>query len=140
VKNIGDDDDDDFNQWPSISPSPQFEQYMAFSCFKDFCQFLPRLFADESKKENDPWWEFSGAVEEFNLIRSTKVICSPWISINETMCVWRPWTTALGGLPYISFIVRKPEPLGKIENFFLNFMVLNYRLLKLNLFYSNLIY
>jgi len=75
VKNIGYDDDNDLNQWPSISPSPQFEQYMAFSRFKDFRRFLPRIFADESKKENDPWWEFLGAVEEFNLIRSTKVIC-----------------------------------------------------------------
>jgi hypothetical protein len=28
------------------------------------------------------------------------------------MCAWRPRTTALGGLPNISFVVRKPEPLG----------------------------
>ncbi len=135
VKNMDDDDDEELNQWPSISPSPQFEQYMVFSRFKDFRRFLPSIFADESKKENDPWWEFSGAVEEFNLIRSTKVICSPWISIDETMCAWRPRTTALGGLPNISFIVRTPEPLGKIKIFFLVFMMLDYGLIKINLFY-----
>ncbi len=28
------------------------------------------------------------------------------------MSAWRPRTTALGGLPNISFVVRKPEPLG----------------------------
>ena len=30
------DDDNEFHLWPSISPSPQFEQFMAFSHFKDF--------------------------------------------------------------------------------------------------------
>ena len=90
VKNIDDDDEDDLQQWPSICPSPQFQQYMAFSRFKDFRRFLPLIFADESKKESDPWWQFSGAVEEFNLIRSTKLICSPWITIDETMCAWEP--------------------------------------------------
>jgi len=30
------DDDPDCNQWRSISQSPKFEQYMAFSRFKDF--------------------------------------------------------------------------------------------------------
>jgi hypothetical protein len=31
------------------------------------------------------------------------------------MSAWRPRTTALGGLPNISFIARKPEPLGKFK-------------------------
>jgi hypothetical protein len=114
VDNDDDDDDDDVEQWPAISPSPQFEQYMAFSRFKDFRRFLPSIYADESKNESDPWWQFSDAVEEFNLIRATKVTSSCWISVDETMCAWRPRTTALGGLPNISFVVRKPEPLGTL--------------------------
>jgi hypothetical protein len=81
-------DDDGFHQRPSISPSLQFEQFMAYSRFNDFRRFLPSIFADESKKESDPWWEFSGAVEQFNFIRSTKVNCSPWICVDETMCAW----------------------------------------------------
>ncbi len=87
---------------------------MAFSRFKDFRRFLPSIYADESKNESDPWWQFSDAVEEFNLIRATKVTSSCWISVDETMCAWRPRTTALGGLPNISFVVRKPEPLGTL--------------------------
>ena len=71
-----DPDDDNFNEWPSICPSPQFEQFMAFSRFKDYQRFLPSIFADESRKESDPWWAFSSAVEQFNSIRSTKVNCS----------------------------------------------------------------
>jgi hypothetical protein len=36
VKTTDNDDNNDLNQWPSISPSLQFKQYMAFSRFKDF--------------------------------------------------------------------------------------------------------
>jgi hypothetical protein len=54
-KDVDDNDDDDSHQWPSISPNPQFEQFIALSYFKDFRRFLPRIFADESKKESDPW-------------------------------------------------------------------------------------
>ena len=32
--------------------------------------------------------------------------------LDESMSSWRPRTTATGGLPNISFIMRKPEPLG----------------------------
>lgn len=107
-----DDDEEDF--WRSISPSPQFEQYMPFSRFKDFRRFLPEIHADSTKKEDDPWYQFSEAVEEFNFIRRTRVQSSSWICADETMSAWRPRTTPLGGLPNISFVVRKPEPLGKI--------------------------
>jgi hypothetical protein len=110
----GEEDDEDLDEWPSISPNPHFEKFMAFSRFKDFRRFLPSIYAEGSRKESDLWWEFSGAIDEFNVIRSTKLICSHWISADETMCAWRPRTTALGGLPNISFVVRKPEPLGKL--------------------------
>jgi hypothetical protein len=85
---------------------------MSFYRWKEFKRFLPFIFKDESRKETDPWWEFVLAVEEFNQIRSTKLNGSQWISVDETMSAWRPRKTALGGLPNISFIVRKPEPLG----------------------------
>jgi hypothetical protein len=114
-------DDNYIELWPSISPNPQFEQFMAFSHFKAFRRFLPSIYANESLKGKDLWWEFAGAVDKFNLIRHTKLTCSEWISVDETMCAWRPWHTALGGLPNISFIVRKPKPLGKLKNLLLYF-------------------
>jgi hypothetical protein len=104
---------DDDELWHSISPSPHFEQYMPYSRFKDFRRFLPAIFVDEMKKETDPWYQFSSAVDDFNEIRRSRVACSRWIVADETMCAWRPRTTALGGLPNISFVIRKPEPLGK---------------------------
>jgi hypothetical protein len=107
--------DEDLDVWRSIGLSPQFEQYMTFSRFKDFRRFLLAIHADESKKETDPWYQFLGAIDEFNFIRQTKVECAKWISADEIMSVWRPRATALGGLPNISFAVCKPEPLGKIN-------------------------
>ena len=67
----------------------------------------------KAKKKPNFGEMFSGAIEEFNEIRTTKLTCSHWISADESMCAWRPRTTALGGLPNISFVVRKPEPLGE---------------------------
>jgi hypothetical protein len=40
------------------------------------------------------------------LIRHTKLTCSSWISVDETLSAWRPRTTVLGGLPKISFILE----------------------------------
>jgi len=34
--------------------------------------------------------------------------------VDESMCAYRPRTTATGGLPNISFIKQKLEPLGKL--------------------------
>lgn len=99
--------------WASLCHEPHFEQYMAFSRWKDFRRFFPEVFADAEKKSSDPWYQFSSAVDEFNDIRKKELCGSLWLSIDESMCAWKPRKTALGGLPNISFIVRKPEPLGK---------------------------
>jgi hypothetical protein len=103
-------DDDDYDDaLPSLCHNPQFEQYMPFSMWKDLWRFFPEIFVHAAKKETDPWYQFSSAIDEFNSICHSELVCSQWISIDE------PQQTALGGLPNISCIVRKPEPLGKID-------------------------
>jgi hypothetical protein len=57
-------DDDDF------CPKPHFEKFMSFGCWKDFRRFFPEIFADETRKETDVWYQFSAAIDEFNEIRS----------------------------------------------------------------------
>ena len=101
--------------WPSICPEPHFEAYMSFYRWKEFRHFFPSVFADKTKERDDPWYQFSGAIDEFNEIRKAEIVGSRWLSLDETMCSWRPRKTALGGLPNISFIARKPEPLGKVK-------------------------
>jgi hypothetical protein len=85
---------------------------MPYSRFKDFRRFLPEIFADYSKEESDPGFRFSTAGKNLNKIWQTVFQGSCWISVDESMSAWRPRKTALGGLPNISFMTRKPKPLG----------------------------
>jgi len=105
-------DDNEKENWSSLVPHPGFDSYMSYSRFKEFRRFLPEIWVDQSMKETDPWYKFSTAIDEFNTIRRTLLRFSRWKVADESMSAWRPRTTALGGLPNISFVVRKPEPLG----------------------------
>jgi hypothetical protein len=100
--------------------------------------FFSAAFADETRKATDPWYQFSAAIDEFNEMRRAVLSGSLWISLDETMSAWRPRKTALGGLPNISFIARKPEPLGKIKLKKLVLIFLNIRSL-LNIITLNLL-
>ena len=100
--------------WDSMVAHPQFDNNMKFYRFKDFRHFLPLVFHSAELKElGDPWWQFEDAILQFNNNRRLRVQSFPWLVVDESMSAWRPRTTATGGLPNISFIVRKPEPLGK---------------------------
>jgi hypothetical protein len=116
----------------SIAPQPHFETYMPYSRFKDFRRYLPDIFADQSLKGVDPWYQFSGAIKDFNDIRRELYRGSRWIVADESMSAWRPRQTALGGLPNISFIMWKPEPLGAV---FFSFILFNCCVILL-IFYS----
>jgi hypothetical protein len=106
-------EEDEEEAWCSISASPHFEQYSPFCRFKDFHICLPAIFVDESKKEMNPLYQFSKAIYNFDEICRSSILCSQWIVADESMSAWWPWTTALGGLPNLSFVICKPEPLGK---------------------------
>ena len=80
--------------------------------FKQFRKYLPFIFENDSLKEVDPWWKFKTAVNSFNAIRKERCISSYLKVFDESMSAWRPRTSKTGGLPNISFILRKPEPLG----------------------------
>ncbi len=101
---------------------------MSCSRIKDFCRFLPEVWFDfQLKDSGDPRWKFSGAVKELNAIQRERVQASSWKVIDELMCAWRPCTTALRGLPNISFLMPKPEPLGMqiIVMLFASFFLFN---------------
>jgi hypothetical protein len=90
---------------------------LPFSRWKDLQCFFPEIFVDETKKDTDPSYQFSLAIDKFNSICQSELLDSLWMSINETMSAWKPQKSALGELPNILFIVRKPEPLGKTFNY-----------------------
>ena len=106
--NVDDEDDD----WETILECPGFEKFMKLYRFKQFRKYLPLIFENDSLKEVDPWWKFTTAVDSFNAIRKERCISSYLKVFDESMSAWRPRISKLGGLPNISFILRKPEPLG----------------------------
>lgn len=69
-------------------------------------------FYDESRKNSDPWWKIISLIEDFNENRSNTVAASIIKTVDECMSSFRPQTTKTGGLPHLSFVRRKPEPLG----------------------------
>jgi len=101
-------------KWESLVPDPNFDGIMKQYRFKDFRHFFPFAFKSETlKNNNDPWWEFAEAVNEFNNNRKTKLNLPKWLVVDESMSSWKPRQSPTGGLPNISFILRKPKPLGK---------------------------
>jgi hypothetical protein len=51
-------------------------------------------------------------VDGFNTNRHDWVAASARKTLDESMSAFRPRTSKTGGLPHLSFILRKPEPLG----------------------------
>ena len=107
---VEDEDDDDI--LCSFVPTPDFGRFMPYHRFKDFRRFLPTIWCSDERESRDVWWRFCEAIDTMNQIRSSKLQVAKWLVVDESMSAWRPRTTALGGLPNISFISRKPEPLG----------------------------
>jgi hypothetical protein len=110
--NPDEDNDDCDYEFSSLVQHPNFDRYMSYCRFKDFRRFFPTIWHSDNRNESDPWWAFADAIDNFNSIRKNKITKSPWAIIDESMSAWRPRTTALGGLPNISHVPRKPEPLG----------------------------
>ena len=65
----GDKNDTGEDDWASIIDCPGFDDYMKLYRFKQFRTYFPSMFECSNLKGIDPWWQFCGAVEEFNKIR-----------------------------------------------------------------------
>ena len=53
-----------------------------------------------------------GMVNGFNESQHHFIAASSTKVLDESMSACKPRTTALGDLPHISYVIRKPEPLG----------------------------
>jgi hypothetical protein len=88
-----------------------FARFMTRNRFEILKSYAPILW-EGAKDLNDPWYRFRPAVTAFNENRQRTINYSQVVTIDESMCAWKPRTTPTGGLPNISFIQRKPKPLG----------------------------
>jgi hypothetical protein len=85
--------------------------------FRDIKRCFSWSFQDKSKADKatddyDPWNMILLMVNGYNKNRHDWMAGSVRKVLDETMSAWCPQTTPTGGLPHLSFILRKPEPLG----------------------------
>lgn len=78
--------------------------------FEEFKRYLP--FGFEGDDKTDPWNRINRLVEGFNNNRKMTVAASRKKVMDELMSAFKPRTSDTGNLPNISWIARKPEPLG----------------------------
>ena len=97
----------------SLASSPNFSQYIKEFRFKEYRRFIPAAMASKDRQiAGDPWWQFSEYVDHFNETQLREVNFSLWHILDETMSALRPRKSKTGNLPNITFLLRKPEPLG----------------------------
>ena len=90
-------------------------EYMSYSRFKYIKQFWMSQFElqlNDEDKEVQKWWRVGHLVQGFNNNRRRTVAASRVKTMDESMSAYRPQTRKTGNLPNISYILRKPEPLG----------------------------
>ena len=82
-------------------------------------------FAFDKKESTSDWARIELLVDGINKNQKKNIASSVFKVLDESMSAWVPRTTATGGLPNISYILRKPEPLGtefKVRHFILFFI------------------
>jgi hypothetical protein len=101
-----------------FTPVLDMTKHMPFRRFEDIRCSFAFAFSDTTRSDPnsteryDPWYMLSKWISEFNSNR-VEMVCASYIKVHdETMCAWKPRKNKTGGLPNISFIFRKPEPLG----------------------------
>jgi hypothetical protein len=86
--------------------------FMKYYCFNEIKKYFPFTFYDWTKEGDDPWHPIGLLADGFNDNHSRTVAASFMKVLDEFMSSFVPQTTALGGLPNLSFVFRKPKPLG----------------------------
>ncbi len=88
-------------------------QWMSRGRFREIKKYIPIMFTSDEKKLNeDPWYQIIKVVEDFNSNRKRTIATSNLRDTDETMSPYCPQTVKTGNLPHLSYVFRKPEPLG----------------------------
>ena len=91
----------DFTVYQSLATSKLIKKYYSW--------------ADAGTAEEiaaDPWMRFRPGIDKFNATQRSFVEPTLECVVDESMSPYEPRSSATGTLPNLSFIVRKPEPLG----------------------------
>lgn len=85
---------------------------MAYSRFKNIKENVHLAFYDRNFAESDPYHPVKSLMDGFNDNRKKTIAACTDIVLDESMSPFKPRTTATSALPNVSFIFRKPKPLG----------------------------
>ena len=86
---------------------------MSYNRFNDIKNVFVYAFSDMDKNtSNDPWFLVRELISDFGLNRKKNIAASISKTLDESMSAYKPRTTKTGNLPNISFVKRKPKPLG----------------------------
>jgi hypothetical protein len=106
VENLYDKSKEAVKEWTQVDLTDIMKKYR----FEQLLRFIP--FAMSGDDTSDPWNAIQGIVDGFNANRNHRMAASHIKVFDESMSPWNPTTTKTGGLPFLSFIMRKPKPLG----------------------------
>ena len=95
-----------------LSEIPDFSKYIPHWRFKQIKSLVVYLKAKLEDVIMDPWAWFRPAIEGFNNTRQELIQTGLMKVMDEAMSFWKPRKDKTGGLPNISFVMRKPKPIG----------------------------
>jgi len=95
-----------------IDLGPKGKSIMAQYRFQDLRKAFSHAFDNGKNPEEDPYHMVRLLFEGYNENRKRNINSSVENVFDESMSPFKPRTTKEGGLPNISFIQRKPEPIG----------------------------
>jgi hypothetical protein len=95
-----------------LMPPPDFGRFLSKDRFQRILRYWARGLAEEREMlRQNPWATIDPWVEGFNEARLREIIPGSLLTPDEMMMEWTG-KSGFGGLPHLSYIKRKPKPLG----------------------------
>ena len=93
-------------------PAPDFGRQLSNDRFRRVLRYWARgLPVERDKLKSNPWAQIDPWVKGFNEARKREIKPGSCVTPDESMYEWKG-KSGFGGLPHMSLIIRKPEPLG----------------------------
>jgi hypothetical protein len=95
-----------------MMPAPDFGRVLSRDRFKKLVRYWSRgLQSERDNLKTRPWAQVDRWVKGFNTSRLREICPGSSLTPDEMMLEWKG-KSGNGGLPHLSFIKRKPQPLG----------------------------
>ena len=95
----------------TLAPHVDFGEYMKEWRFKEIKHLIPQIMSRKGGNDDD-WSTVRRKMDLFHQNIDKCMYVSSVCAFDESMSAFVPRTTKTGGLPNLSYIARKPEPLG----------------------------